>query len=80
MDEVRDSVQEAGIKTIPKNVNVNVKLLSRVQLFATPGTAAPQAPLPTEFSRQEYRSELPFSSPEDLPDCVSCIARQILYH
>ena len=27
-----------------------------------------QAPLPTEFSRQEYWSGLPFSSPVDLPD------------
>ena len=35
-----------------------------------------------EFSRQEYWSGLPFPSPEDLPDhvsCVSCMDRQILY-
>ena len=31
-----------------------VKLLSRVQLFATPWTGAYQEPLPMEFSRQEY--------------------------
>ena len=31
-------------------------LLSRVQLFATPWTAACQAPLSMEFSRQEYWS------------------------
>ena len=31
-------------------------------------TAAPQAPLSMEFSRQEYGSGLPFSSPVDLPD------------
>ena len=37
--------------------------LSRVQLFATPGTVACQAPLSVGFSRQEYWSGLPFSSP-----------------
>ena len=43
-------------------------LLSHVQLFATPWTVARQAPLSMEFSRQEYWSGLPFSSPEDLPN------------
>ena len=45
-----------------------MKLLSRVQLFVTPWTAAYQAPLSMEFSRQEYWSGLPFSTPGDLPD------------
>ena len=45
-----------------------VKLLSRVQLFATPWTVAYQAPQSMEFSRQEYWSGLPFPSPQDLPD------------
>ena len=45
-----------------------VKSLSRVRLFATPWTVAHQAPLSMGFSRQEYWSELPFPSPEDLPD------------
>ena len=42
----------------------------------TPQTAARQALLCTEFSRQEYRSGLPFPSPWDLPDpgMVSCTA------
>ena len=40
--------------------------LSRVQLFVTPWTAACQAPLSMEFSRQEYWSGLPFPSPGDL--------------
>ena len=44
-----------------------VKSLSRVQLFATPWTAAYQAPLSMGFSRQEYWSGLPFPSPGDLP-------------
>ena len=36
---------------------------SRVQLFATPWTAAPQAHLSMEFSRQEYWSGLPCPPP-----------------
>ena len=32
------------------------------------GAAAYQAPLSMGFPRQEYWSELPFLSPEDLPD------------
>ena len=49
-------------------MNVNVKLLSHVRLFATPWTVAYQAPPSMEFSRQEYWSGLPFPSPGDLPD------------
>ena len=47
-------------------LKVKVKLLSRVQLFATPWTVACQAPQSMEFSRQEYWSGLPFPSPGDL--------------
>ena len=36
---------------------------SRVQLCATPETAAHQAPLSLGFSRQEHWSGLPFPSP-----------------
>ena len=36
-----------------------MKLLNRVQLFATPWTVAHQAPLSMGFSRQEYWSGLP---------------------
>ena len=39
-----------------------------VQLFVTPWTAACQAPLSMEFSRQEYWNELLSPSSEDLPD------------
>ena len=42
--------------------------LSHAQLFATPRTAAHQAPLSMRFSRQEYWSGLPFPSPGDLPN------------
>ena len=45
-----------------------MKLLSHVQLFATPWTVAYQAPPSMGFSRQEYWSELPFPPPGDLPD------------
>ena len=42
---------------------VKVKLLSHVRLFATPWTAAHQAPLSMEFSRQKYWSGVPLPSP-----------------
>ena len=42
------------------------KLLRHVQLFATPWTVAYQALPSMGFSRQEYWSGLPFSSPGDL--------------
>ena len=41
---------------------VKVKSLSRVQLLATPWTAAYQAPLSMRFSRQEYWSGVPLPS------------------
>ena len=41
------------------------KSLSRVQLFATPWTAAYQTPPSIGFSRQEYWSGLPLPSPLD---------------
>ena len=47
---------------------VNVKSLSRVQLFVTPWTVAYQAPPPVGFSSQEYWSRMPFPSAGDLPD------------
>ena len=47
---------------------VCTKLLNHVWLFLTPWTVACQAPLSMGFSRQEYWSRLPFSSPGDLPN------------
>ena len=41
---------------------------SRVRLSVTPWTGARRAPLSVGFSRQEYCSGLPFSSPGALPD------------
>ena len=43
-------------------------MLSRVRLFATPGTVACQAPLFVGFHRQKYWGRLPFPSLRDLPD------------
>ena len=47
---------------------VKVKLLSRVQLFMTPGTIAYKVPPSMGFPRQEYWSGLPVPTPGDLPD------------
>ena len=44
------------------NWKVKVKSLSHVRLFATPWTAAHQAPPSMAFSRQEYWSGLPLPS------------------
>ena len=43
-------------------------VLSHIQLFVAPWMVAHQAPLPMEFSTQEYWSGLPFPPPEDLPN------------
>ena len=45
-----------------------VKLLCCVRLLGTPWTVAHQAPLSTEFSRQEHWSGLPCPPPGDHPD------------
>ena len=49
-------------------VCVHMHVLCCVQLFVTPWFVAHQAPLSMKFSRQEYWSGLPFSSPGHLPD------------
>ena len=68
-------------------IYASVQSLSRVQLFATPWTAACQAPLSIGFSREEYWSGMPCPPPGGLPDpgpthvsYVSCIDRWALYH
>ena len=56
-------------KDIQKHrMSVRAESLNRVQLSVTPWTVAHQAPLPMGFSRQEYRSGLPFPPSGDLPD------------
>ena len=43
-------------------------MFSHVQLFATPWAVAHQAPLSMEFPREEYWSDLPFPTLDDLSD------------
>ena len=65
-----------------------MRVCSVVSASGSPGTVACQAPLSVEFSRQEDWSRLPFPTLEGLPNpgikpqisCVSCVARQIVYH
>ena len=45
-----------------------MRVCSVVSDSVTPWTVAHQASLSMEFSRQEYRSGLPFPPPGDLPD------------
>ena len=45
-----------------------LRSFSCVRLFVTPWTVACQAPLSMGFSRQEYRSGLPWPLPRNLPD------------
>ena len=52
----------------PGTIFGEVKLLSRVRLFATLWTVVRQASPSMGFSRPEYWSGLPFPSPGDLPD------------
>ena len=62
--------------------SLQAPLISHVWLLVTPWTAAHQAPLSSGFSRQEYRSGLPFPPPGHLPNpknqmhisWVTCIA------
>ena len=56
------------LQGIYENPSMKVKLLSHIWLFVTPWTVAHQAPLSTEFSRQQYCGGLPFPSPGDHPD------------
>ena len=61
-----------------------MKLLSRVQLFATPWTVAYQAPPSMGFSRQEYWSGLPLLLQGIFPTQGSNLGlqhcKQVLYH
>ena len=63
-------LEVALVKIWNSEYNFNASVLSCiwVRLFVTPLTAARQAPLSMEFSRQEYWSGLPFLTSEDLSD------------
>ena len=60
-----------GQLAIHMGKNVCAQSLSHVQLLATPWTITHQTPLSMGFTRQEYWSGLPFSSP---------IGENTLYH
>ena len=47
---------------------MHARSVSHVLLFATPWTVAYQAPLSTEFFRQEYWSRLPLPTVGNLPN------------
>ena len=49
-------------------LELKLKSLSRVRLFATPWTIAHKAPPSMGFSRQDYWGGLPFPFPGDLPN------------
>ena len=56
-----------------------MKLLSRVQLFATPWTVAYKAPPSMGFSKQKYWSGLPFPSLEILhKEAIKLMAAMII--
>ena len=57
---------------------VKVKSLSHVRLFATPWSAAYQAPLSMGFSRQEYWSGVPLPSPVYISTCIYIYGRYIM--
>ena len=57
-----------GSKRMKEKMCTCAQSLSLVQLFVTSWTAARQAPLYIEFSRQEYQSGLLFLTPGDFPD------------
>ena len=57
---------------------VKVKSLGHVRLFATPWTAAHQAPPSMGFSRQEYWSGVPLPSPRCQLSSDNCMTSVIL--
>ena len=65
---MKQDSEEFPYKWVSEWVSEWVKSLSRVRLFATPWTVAPQAPPSMGFCKQEYWSGLPLPSPGDLPD------------
>ena len=54
----------------PLVLAAKVRLLSHVQLFVTPWTAAHQAPPSMGLSRQEHWSGLPFHSPASKDEAI----------
>ena len=59
---------------------VKVKSLSRVQLLATPWTAASQAPPFMGFSRQEYWSGVPLVAPKLVKKFLCAKCKNFIWH
>ena len=68
MFRILHSCRLQAVQSILIDSKTETWLLSRVWLFVTPWMVAHQYPLSLGFSRQEYWSGLPFSSPGALPD------------
>ena len=63
-----DKKTEAQRYSVVYRTQIHVCMLSCILLFETPSTVAHQASLSMGFSREEYWSGLPFSTPGDLPN------------
>ena len=62
---LRKQDTDLGLRLLFSRTSASAQSLSHVQLFAAPWTVACQAPLFTEFSRQEYWRGLLFPTPGD---------------
>ena len=56
LEELKNKHTETSNRVMEIKSTLKVKLLSHVQLFATPWTVACQAPLSLGFPRQEYHT------------------------
>ena len=65
---MKEASYSKQLKTQVGTAAAAAKLLQSCLTLVTPWTVACQATMSMEFSRQEYWSELPFPSPEDLPE------------
>ena len=70
---------QGKLQLVKSQITVAAKSLSRVQLCATPQTAAHQAPPSLGFSRQEHWSRLPFPSPMHESEKMVTITLYMLY-
>ena len=68
MPSFRDKQTEVWADRVSPKVCAHAQSLRRARLWATPRTAAHQAPLSMGCSRQEHWSGLPCPPPGELPD------------
>ena len=82
---LRDTDSSSEMPKVMTWACVRDQSLSHFWLFVTPWTVACQAPLSMGFSKQEYRSGLPFPPPGDLPNpeikpASPALAGRFFYH